>query len=94
MAKKPGIRGSVPQTKGVFFKVFKAKVLDNFKSHFCLHTFGVRRTKDVLDSENQPGSGTVKIRTGFGTGSGALRLTGDVCHQKYENKKEGLYDYL
>ena len=48
-------------------------ILDNIKSLlFCFHTFGVRRTIDVLDSENQPGSG--KIRTG----SGALGLTGDA----------------
>ena len=48
-------------------------ILDNYKSlHFRLHTFGVIRAIDVLDSENQAGSG--KIRTG----SGALGLTGDV----------------
>ena len=48
-------------------------ILDNIESLlFCFHTFGVRRTIDVLDSENQPGSG--KIRTG----SGARGLTGDV----------------
>ena len=42
------------------FKVFQANILDNFKPHlFCLHTFGVR---DVLDSENQPGSGSGQIR--------------------------------
>ena len=52
-------------------------VLDNIKSLLlCLYTFGVRHTIDVLDSENQPGSGSVKIRTGFGTG--ALGLTGEV----------------
>ena len=62
-----------------FLKVYEAKVLDNFKSHiFCFYTFSVRRTIDVLDSENQPGSGSVKIQTGSGTGSGALGLTGDV----------------
>ena len=48
---------------------------------------GVRLTIDVLDSENQPGSG--KIRTG----SGALGIKGDVWHQKYENKKEGFKNY-
>ena len=32
---------------------------------FCFYTFGVRHTIDVLDSENQPGSG--KIRTGSGS---------------------------
>ena len=47
-------------------------ILDNIKSLlFCVHTFGVRRTIDVLDSENQSGFG--KIRTG----SGALGITGE-----------------
>ena len=42
-------------------------ILDNIESlHFCFHTFGVRRTIDVLDSENQSGSGSVQIRTGPG----------------------------
>ena len=37
-------------------------VLDNIKSLlFCFHTFDVRRSNDVLDPENQSGSG--KIRT-------------------------------
>ena len=68
----PGLSTS---NEGRFLKVFKANILDNFKSLlFCFHTFGVRRTIDVLDSENQPGSGSVQIRTG----SGALGLTGDV----------------
>ena len=71
--KKP-IRGTVPQTNSLW------NFLDDFKSVlFCFHTFGVRRTIDVLDSENQSGSG--KIR------SGALGLTGDVRLQKYENEK-------
>ena len=49
--------------------------LDNFESLiFCFHTIGVRRSIDVQDSENQPGSG-------------ALGLTDDVWHQKYGNKK-------
>ena len=43
---------------------------------FCFNTFGVRRTIYVLDAENQPGSGSGKIRTRSGTGSGALGLTG------------------
>ena len=64
-------------------------ILDKFISLLlCFHTFGVRRTIDVLDPENQPGSGSFQIRTG--TGFGAQGLTGDVWHQKYENKKEGL----
>ena len=36
-------------------------ILDNFKALF--HTFGVRRSIDDLDSENQPGSGSVIILT-------------------------------
>ena len=48
------------------------------------------RIRFWLDSENQPGSWSGKIQTG----SGALRLTGDVWHQKYENKKEGFKNYL
>ena len=42
-----------------------------------LYTFGVRRPIDILDPENQ-------------SGSGALGLTEEVSHQKYGNKKEGL----
>jgi len=54
-------------------------ILDNLKSIlFCFHTFGVRRN---IDSENQPGSG-------------APGLTGDVLHQKYDNKKEGFKNYI
>ena len=52
--------------------------------------FCVRHSIDTLDPENQPGSG--KIRTG--SGSRALRLTENVWHQKYGNKKEGLQNYL
>ena len=38
------------------FKVYWINVLDNFNSLlFCFNTFGVRRTIDILDSENQPG---------------------------------------
>ena len=48
--------------------------------------FCVRRSIDVLDPENQPGSGLGFIWTG--SGSRALGLTEDVRHQKYENKKE------
>ena len=41
--------------------------LDNFKSLLlCFHTFGVRRSINVLNPENQPG------------GSGVLGLTEDV----------------
>ena len=88
LAKKPD-PGLCTSNEGRFLKVYWMNILDNIKSLlFCFHTFGVRRTIDVLDSENQPGSG--KIRTG----SGALGLTGDVWHQKYKNKKEGVKNYL
>ena len=74
LAKKPD-PGLSTSNEERFFKVFFANSLDNFESLlFCFHTFGVRRTIDVLDSENQPGSGSVQIRTR----PGALRLTEDV----------------
>ena len=77
--KKKRIQGFLPQTKRIFEIFYKMNILDNFKSIiFCFHTFGVRRLIDVLDSENQPGSG-----------SRALGFTEDVLHQKYENKKGG-----
>ena len=67
--------------------------LDNLQVLFFVFLiFCVRRSIDALDPENQPGSGSVKIRTG--SGSRALRLTENVWHQKYENKKEGLQNYL
>ena len=79
--KKPD-PGHCTSNEGRFFKVYETNILDNFKALlFCLHNVGVRRTINVLDSENQPGSG-------------ALGLTEDVYHQKYENKKEGLNNYL
>ena len=70
---------------GRFLKVYWMDVSDDFKSLLsCFHTFGVRRTIDVLDSENQHGSGQIRTR------SGALGLTGDVWHQKYKTKKSPL----
>ena len=64
-----------------FLKNYQMNNLDKFKSRpFCFHTFGVRRSIDVLDSENQPGSG-----------SRAQGFTVDVWHQKYENKKDSFY---
>ena len=70
--KKPD-PGLCTSNEGRFLKVYRMNILDNCKSlPFCVHTFGVRRTIDVLDPENHPGSN--KIRTG----SGALGLTGDV----------------
>ena len=50
--------GLCTSNEGRFLIVYFMNILDNFKSIlFCFNTFGVRRTKDVLDSENQPGSG-------------------------------------
>ena len=51
-------------------------------SFLFAYFFGARLSIDILDTENQPGSG--KIRTEFG----GLGLTEDVWHQKYENKIE------
>ena len=57
-------------------------ILDNIKSLlFCFHTSDVRRTIYDLYSENQPGSG-------------ALVFTGNIWHQKYKSKKEGVKNYL
>ena len=53
------------------------RILDNFKNIFFI--FGVRRSIDVLDPENRPGS--VKIRTE----SEALGLTRTSYTTKYEN---------
>ena len=55
----------------------------NFQLTFRLNLFkvcntGVRRSIDVLDPENQPGSG-------------ALGPTEDVWHQKYELRKDFFY---
>ena len=41
------------------FDEFFDDVLENFKPLlFCSHTFGVRRSIDILGSANQPGSGS------------------------------------
>ena len=53
LAKKP-VPGLCTANEGRFLKVFKTNILNNLKSLlFCYHTFGVRRTIDVLDSETQ-----------------------------------------
>ena len=66
--------------------------LNNLQVLFYLFIiFCVRRSIDALDPENQPGSGSDKIWNG--SGSRALRLTENVGHQKYENKKE-IRNYL
>ena len=73
LAKKTG-SGALYLKQMEIFKSLKANILDNFKSLlFCFHTFGVRRTIDVVDSENQPGPGSVQIRPG--SVSRALGLT-------------------
>ena len=62
--------------------------LDNLQVFFFVFLiFCVRRSIDVLDPENQPGSGSE-------IGSRALRLTENVWHQKYENKKEDLHSIV
>ena len=48
-----------------------------------LYTFGVRRTTDVLDSENQPGSGEIRTRSG----SIALVQEGFKNYLKYSSNK-------
>ena len=74
-------QGSVTRSnEGIFSKFYGVNILDNFICLlFCSHTFGIRRLVDVLDPENQPGSGTR-----------AIGLIEDVCHQKYEHKKRRL----
>ena len=53
-------------------------VLDNFIGIlFCFHIFSVKRSIDVLDSENQPGSG--KIRKG-------IQRTSDTKSMKTKTK--------
>ena len=53
-------------------------------SFFCIFYFlGQTFHFDVLNPKNKPGSG-----------SRALGLTEDVWHQKYENKKEVLQNYI
>ena len=65
---------------------FWLNILDNFKSLlFCFHTFGVRRSIDVLDSENKPGSGS---------GSRALRLTEDVYHLESMKTKKKAFEII
>ena len=58
----------ITELNGFFVKthcLFDTLNLDNFKPHlFCVHTFGVRRSIDVLDPKNSPGSGPGKIRIG------------------------------
>ena len=65
-----------------FLKVYKTNILDIKSLLFCFHTFGVRRTIDVLDSENQPESGSGKIRTGPALYGYRGRLTPKVLKQK------------
>ena len=49
-----------------------------------------RRSIDFLDPKKKPGSGIIRT----GSGSRALWLTEDAWHQKYENQKECLLNYL
>ena len=84
LAKKPD-PGLCTLNEEIFLKISKANILDNYENHpFCFNNFGVRRTIDVLDSENQPGSGSVKIRTGSGTPG----LTGTSDTKSMKTKKK------
>jgi len=86
---KNRVRGSVPRTKGDFKKFYWVNIWDYFTTPFLFFKLMVsRHSIEVLDSENQPGP--CKILTG----SGALGLTVEVWHQKYENDKEGVSNYL
>ena len=50
LAKKPPDPGLCTSKEGRFLKAYNTNISDNFKTHlFCFHTFGVRRTIDVLD---------------------------------------------
>ena len=54
------IRHSVPRA------IFKILLNESFFDHlrvrlFCFHTFGVRRSIDILDPENQSGSGPIGL---------------------------------
>ena len=60
LAKKPD-PGLFTSKAGRFLKVYWMNILNNLKKSFCFYTFRVRRTIDVLDSENQPGSVSGKI---------------------------------
>ena len=51
-----GLKPGSPEER--FLKLMD--ILDNFNSLlFCFHTFGVKNSNDVLDPENQPGSGLI-----------------------------------
>ena len=57
LAKEPD-PGLCTSNEQRFFQFFWMNILDNFKGLlFCLHTFGVRRSINVLDPENEHGSG-------------------------------------
>ena len=60
-------------------------VLDNFKSLlFCFHTFGVRRTIDVLDSITSPDP--VKFGPDPDQGPYGLQGTSDTKRMKTKKK--------
>ena len=56
----------------------------NILDNILMLSFGVRRTIDVLDSENQPGSGSVKMRAG--PGAQGLQGTSDTKSMKTKKK--------
>ena len=49
--------------EGRFLKLYQTNTLDNFSLIFCFHTFGVKRSINVQDPENQPGSGSDSLKT-------------------------------
>ena len=80
LAKKKPDPGLCTSNEERFLKFYWMNILYNFKRYlFYFHTFGVRRSIDVLDSENQPW---------LGSRTRALGLTEDVWRQKYNSKKE------
>ena len=71
-AKKNG-SGALYLDRRVIFEFYWINISDNVNSIlFCFHTFGGIHSIDVIDQENQPGSGTIQIE------SGALGLTEDI----------------
>ena len=56
LAKKTG-SGALYEGKEIFLQILHNDPLKSFL--FCLHTFGVRRSIDGLEPENQPGFGSI-----------------------------------
>ena len=66
-------------------KFYEMNVLDNFISIlFCFHTFVVRRSIDVLDSANQPGSDSFNADPD--PGLQGLQRTSDIISMKTKRR--------